>query len=280
MLASRPYAVHLLAPLVLAVALTLSALAPAGATIPRGDTVDSGPAPDWGWEVVFHDGFDGPAGLPPEQWHTMLGQNAASQDGQGHLDVARLAQVRTNPSWALPVGTQVRVTASLLMPDTGTSYAAFWVQHPTGDDPRELDVIESYGPLKPAGAQLASHLCYDDTPETAFKACVASGLGPLTWPVTPSFPVGAAPWNAFWEYSADFTIGADTVLFTADDGADTTAYAIATPEDARRVPSTAPFHLRFSNKALAPEHVVPGGTRETMLVDWVTVEVKYPDVDG
>ena len=75
------------------------------------------------------------------------------------------------------------MTASLLMPDTGSNYAAFWVQHPNGIDPREIDVIESYGPLKPAGAQFASHICYDDTPETAVNACAATGRGPGTGPV-------------------------------------------------------------------------------------------------
>ena len=37
-----------------------------------------------------------------------------------------------------------------------------------------------------------------------------------------------------------------------------------------------PFHLRLSNKDVDPEHVLPGGDRYSMLVDWVTVQVKYP----
>jgi hypothetical protein len=46
---------------------------------------------------------------------------------------------------------------------------------------------------------------------------------------------------------------------------------------ARRVPTNAtPFHLRLSNKDVLPEHVVPGGVQPTMLVDWVSVDVKYP----
>ena len=101
-----------------------------------------------------------------------------AQNGLGQLDVGRLAQIRTNAGWTLPAGTQVRVTASLLMPDTSSNYAAFWVQHPNGNDPREIDVIESYGPLKSTGAQLGSHICYDDTPETAVNACAATGRVP------------------------------------------------------------------------------------------------------
>jgi hypothetical protein len=250
---------------------------PALATLPRGDTVDSDPAESWGWEQVFLDGFDGPAGAVPEHWHTMPGQNAAFQNGAGQLDVGRLAQVRTNDGWTLPAGTQVRVTASLVMPDTGDSYAAFWVQHPNGTDPREIDVIESYGPLKPAGAQVGSHICYDDTPETVAQACAATGRAPELWPVTPAFPSGAEPWSAYWEYAADFVVGGDTVLFSARDGEDHATYEVASTPDPRRVPgNAAPFHLRLSNKAVLPEHVVAGGSRPTMLVDWVSVEVKYP----
>jgi len=249
----------------------------AHATIPRGDTVHSAPADSWGWEQVFVDGFDGPAGMAPEQWHTMPGHGSAAQNGLGQLDVGQLAQIRTSSGWTLPAGTQVRVTASLVMPDTGSSYAAFWVQHPDGADPRELDVIESYGPLKPAGAQVGSHICYDDTPETAAQACAATGRGPELWPVTQAFPAGAEPWSAYWEYSADFTIGGETVLFSARDGEGSTLYEVASTPDVRRVPGNAvPFHLRLSNKLVLPEHVVAGGTRTGMLVDWVSVEVRYP----
>jgi hypothetical protein len=207
----------------------------------------------------------------------MLGMNGAAQNGLGQLDVGQLAQVRTNLGWTLPAGTQVRVTASLLMPDTGSNYAAFWVQHPDGNDPRELDVIESYGPLKTTGAQLGSHLCYDDTPETVVNACVATGRAAELWPVTHTFPVGSEPWNAYWGYSAEFTVGGDTVTFSASDADGNRAYEAPLIPDPRRVPgNTLPFHLRLSNKDVLPEHVVPGGTRLQMQVDWVSVDVKYP----
>ena len=233
------------------------------------------PAPEW--ERVFYDGFDGPAGVPSEQWHAMLGKNDAGQNGVGQLAVGQAAQIRTNAGWALPLGTQVRVTASLLMPDTGSNYAAFWVQHPNGNDPREIDVIESYGPLKPTGVQLGSHLCYDDTLETAVNACVATGRGPELWPVNHTFPAGAAPWQAFWAYSAEFTVGGDTVVFSASDDQGNRLYQTPLLPDARRVPGNAlPFFLRLSNKDVLPEHAVPGGTRFDMLVDWVSVEVKQP----
>jgi hypothetical protein len=234
-------------------------------------------APVTGWETVFHDGFDGPAGVWPDQWHNMLWTNGAAQNGLGQLEVGHLSQIRTNQGWTLPTGTRVRVTASLLMPDTGSNYAALWVQHPNGIDPREIDVIESYGPLKPAGAQFASHICYDDTPETAVNACAATGRAPVTTPVTQLFPAGAEPWSAFWQYSAEFTVGGDTVLFSARDTAGNRPYEIASAPDARRVPgNAAPIQVRLSNKDVAPEHAVPGGTRQSMLVDWVTVEVDYP----
>jgi hypothetical protein len=250
---------------------------PAGTRLVAWEIAESDPPAPPAWEQVFFDDFDGPAGVPSPQWHTMLGQNAAFQNGAGQLDVGRLSQIRTNAGWTLPPGTQVRVTASLMMPDTGDSYAAFWVQHPNGTDPREIDVIESYGPLKPAGAQVGSHICYDDTPETAVNACAATGRGPELWPVTQAFPPGAEPWNVYWEYAADFTIGGDTVVFSASDVDGTRAYEVASTPDPRRVPGNAtPIHLRLSNKAVLPEHVVAGGTRTSMLVDWVSVEVKYP----
>lgn len=271
----RP-AVLLVAALVAVVTALLGA-APAQASLPRGDTVDSEPAPSWGWEHVFIDNFDGAAGAAPEQWHPMLSSGSAVQNGLGQLDVGHLAQLRTNSGWTLPAGTQVRVEASVLMPDTGSNYTAFWVQHPDGVDPREIDVIESYGPLKPTGVQVGSHICYDDTPETAVNACSATGRAPELWPVTQHFPATAPPWQAWWSYAAEFTIGGDTVLYSADDVHDNRAYQLLSPSDPRRVPgNAAPLHLRLSNKDVLPQHAVPGGTRHSMLVDWVTVEVKYP----
>ena len=251
--------------------------APAIPETPPAPTASPEPVPVSGWETVFHDGFDGPAGVWPEQWHNMLGSNGAAQNGLGQLEVGHLSQIRTNQGWTLPLGTRVRVTASLLMPDTGSNYAALWVQHPNGVDPREIDVIESYGPLKPAGAQFASHICYDDTPETAVNACAATGRAPVITPVTHLFPAAAEPWGTFWQYSAEFTVGGDSVLFSASDTAGNRPYAITSAPDARRVPgNAAPIQVRLSNKDVAPEHAVSGGTRQSMLVDWVTVEVDYP----
>lgn len=250
---------------------------PAGATIPRGDTVDSDPDPSWGWERVFVDGFDGPAGNGPEQWHVMPSSNWPAQNGQGLLDVGQLAQIRTNQSWVLPVGTQVRVTARLMMPNTGSNYAAFWVQHPNGTDPRELDVVESYGPLKTTGAQLGSHICYDEMVGTDSTACEVSGLPAELWPVGQYFPAGAKPWDTFWQYHATFTVGGDLVTFSANDDAGNQAYSMNLTPDLRRVPSgTIPFQLRLSNKDVQAEHAVPGGDRMSMLVDWVAMDVKYP----
>ena len=226
---------------------------------------------------MFADAFDEPAGVGPAQWHAMFPADGAVQNGQGQLDVAQLGQIRTTAGWTLPVGTQVRVTASLLMPDTGSSYAAFWVQHPNGVDPRELDVIESYGPLKPTGAQLGSHICYDDAPDTIGNACVATGAGPSC---------GRSPRPSRWARcrgrptgsTAPSSPSAATRRPTrADDGQGDVLYSVASTPDPRRVPGNAtPFHLRLSNKLVEPQYAVAGGTRSSMLVDWVTVEVKYP----
>ena len=270
---ARALVAGVLAVLVPAVAPAL----PATAGLSSGDTRESDPAPGWGWEAVFFDGLDGPAGAAPEQWNAMLGMNGATQNGLGQLEVGRVAQIRTNAGWTFPAGTQVRVTASLLMPDTSANYAAFWVQHPDGNDPRELDVIESYGPFKSTGAQIGSHICYDDTPETLVNACVATGRAPELWPVTHAFPAGAEPWRSYWGYSAEFTVGGDQVLFSASDAEGDRLYESALLPDPRRVPgNTLPFHLRLSNKDVLPEHVVPGGAQPNMLVDWVSIDVKYP----
>jgi hypothetical protein len=249
----------------------------AGATIPKGDTVDSDPAPSFGWEMLFIDSFDGPAGVWPDQWHHMPGWNAAAQNGLGQLEVGHLAQIRSTPGWVLPAGTQVRVSVSLLMPDTGSNYAAFWVQHPNAADPRELDVIESYGPLKTTAAQVGSHICYDEVPDDAVDPCVAAGLPAELSPVADAFVDGAGPWDAFWRYDAEFTVGGDQVRFSARDGLGNEAYTVTSTPDVRRVPGNAvPFHLRLSNKDVDPTDVVSGGVRPSMLVDWVSVEVKYP----
>lgn len=250
---------------------------PAQANLAAGDTADSDPAPTWGWEPLFFDGFDGPAGEWPAQWHQMTGWNAAVQDGLGHLDVGHLAQVRSTSGWMLPTGTQVRVTASLLMPNTGSNYTALWVQHPSAADPREIDVIESYGPLKPAGAQIGSHICYDETADNGVNECDVAGMPAELMPVGQAFVAGAQPWEAFWQYSAEFTIGGDSVAFSALDGLGNQAYALTSAPDLRRVPGNLlPFHLRLSNKDVEPEFVVAGGDRHSMAVDWLTVEVKYP----
>lgn len=262
---------------VTALLLATIAGAPVQASIPRGDTVDSDPAPDWGWEQVFFDGFDGPAGAPPEQWHSMLGFNGAVHNGQGQLEVGHLAQLRTHAGWAFPAGTEVRTTVSLLMPDTGSNYAAFWVQHPNGAEPREIDVIESYGPLKPTGAQVGSHICYDEMVGVGTEACEVAGMPAELWPVSHAFPAGAEPWSVYGQYAAEFTVGADTVQFSATHGDDEPVYSFPLLPDARRVPSAAvPFHLRLSNKDVEPQHAVPGGQRHSMLVDWVSIEVRTP----
>lgn len=238
------------------------------------------PAPP-AWETLFVDHFDGPAGAWPDQWHHMTGWNAATLTGLGQLEVGHVAQIRSTAGWVLPVGTQVRVSASLVMPDTSSNYAALWVQHPNAADPREIDVIESYGPQKIAGAQLGSHLCYDETIDNAVDECGAAGLSPELWPVAQAFPDGAKPWESFWEYHAEFTVGGDHVSYEAEDGTGNQAYAVTSTPDPRRVPGNAvPFHLRLSNKDVEVDNALPGGSRHSMFVDWVTVEVLYPTVTG
>jgi len=277
-MSSLSRAVALVASTVLALVLgVVVQAAPAGATIPRGDTVDSDPDPSWGWERVFVDGFDGAVGTGPDQWHAMPSSNWPAQNGQGLLEVGQLAQIRTNQGWVLPFGTQVRVTARLMMPNTGSNYAAFWVQHPNGTDPRELDVIESYGPLKTTGAQLGSHICYDEMVGTDSTACEVSGFPAELWSVGQYFPAGAKPWDTFWQYHATFTVGGDSVQFSANDDFGNPAYDMFLNPDLRRVPAgTVPFQLRLSNKDVQAEHAVPGGDRMSMLVDWVAMDVKYP----
>jgi hypothetical protein len=249
---------------------------PAHATIPKGEV--GGPSePSPPWELVFLDGFDGPVGEVPAQWHTMPGWNGAAQNGLGQLEVGQLAQLRSTAGWTLPPGTRVRVSGSMLMPDTGSNYAALWIQHPSPLDPREIDVIESYGPMKATGAQLGSYLCYDETIDNGIDECGTAGLAPELWPVDHAFPAGVKPWESYWEYHAEFTVGGDQVLFKAEDAFGAQPYAVTSLPDARRVPGNSlPFHLRLSNKDVGPEYVVPGGARLPMLVDWVKVEVQYP----
>ncbi|GAA5106371.1 hypothetical protein GCM10023339_03250 [Alloalcanivorax gelatiniphagus] len=238
------------------------------------------PAPP-AWETFFIDHFDGPAGTWPEQWHHMTDWNAAALNGQGQLEVGHLAQIRSTAGWTLPAGTRVRVSASLVMPDTSSNYAALWVQHPDPTDPREIDVIESYGPQKTTSAQLGSHLCYDETLDNAVDECGSAGLAPELWSVGHTFADGAQPWESFWEYHAEFTVGGDQVHYAANDGSGNTAYMLSSTPDPRRVPGNVlPFHLRLSNKDVPPDNALPGGSRHSMLVDWVMVQVLYPSVAG
>lgn len=268
--------------LLLAASMLLSVLvgaaSPATAGLAPGDTVDSDPAPTWGWETVFHDDFDGPAGAWPEQWHVIPGWSTGVQNGAGQLDVARLSQIRTNAGWTLPTGTQVRVSSSIWMPDTGANYSALWIQHPSPTDPREIDVIESYGPMKTTGAQLGSHICYDQVGDSVDGgACAAAGMPADLAPVGHLFAAGLKPWEAYWVYGAEFTVGGDTVRYFAQDAYGNEVYSITSTPDLRRVPgNVAPIHLRLSNKDVLPQYVREGGTRASMLVDWVNVDVKVP----
>src|SRR3712207_7106333 len=66
--------------------------------------------------------------------------------------------------------------------------------------------------------------------------------------------------RSYWEYAAEFTVGGDTVLFTASDGHDNRAYEVSLTPDVRRVPGNAvPIHLRLSNKDVLPQHAVQIG---------------------
>ena len=111
-----------------------------------------------------------------------------------------------------------------------------WVQHPDAADPRELDVIESYGPLKLAGAQLGSHICYDETFDDDINDCDVAGRPAELWPIGHAFPDGAKPWESSWQYEAEFTVGGDQVQFSAQDGSGNESYTVATTPDPRRVP--------------------------------------------
>lgn len=276
---ARVVLVSMLLPVLLPVLLSVLVVSasPARAGLAAGDVADSDPAPTWGWESVFRDDFEGPAGAWPDQWHYLPGWNAAVQNGVGQLDVGRLSQIRTTPGWTLPAGTQVRVSASILMPDTGSNYAALWMQHPSPTDPREIDVIESYGPQKPTGAQLGSHICYDLVDDSVDGACAAAGMPADLAPVGHLFADGLKPWEAYWHYQAEFTVGGDTVTYSAADAYGNEVYSLTSTPDLRRVPgNTSPLHLRLSNKDVLPEHVVAGGARPGMLVDWVSVDVKHP----
>ena len=228
--------------------------APAGATIPAAVTPSTPtPTPSWGWERVFVDGFDGAAGTGPDQWHAMPSSNWPAQNGQGQLEVGQLAQIRTNQGWVLPFGTQVRVTARLMMPNTGSNYAAFWVQHPNGTDPRELDVIESYGPLKTDGgpARLAHLLRRDGRHRLhGVRGVGVPGRAVVGRPALPrrarsrGTPSGST--------TPTFTVGGDTVQFSANDDVGNQAYAMNLNPDLRRVPrQRRPFQLRLSNKDVA-----------------------------
>ena len=91
--------------------------------------------------------------------------------------------------------------------------------------------------------------------------CGAAGLSPELWPVGQAFADGAKPWDSFWEYHAEFTVGGDHVQFQARDGSGNQAYTVSSTPDPRRVPGNAvPFHLRLSNKDVEAANVLPGGS--------------------
>ena len=143
-------------------------------------------------------------------------------------------------------------------------------------------MIESYGPLKAAGAQLASHLCYDETLDNGVDECGAAGRTAELAGVSDNFADGAKPWHVLLAVPRRVHRRRRPGLVRRRGTARATR---PTPSahvpDPRRVPGNAvPFHLRLSNKDVAPETPSPGGERLSMLVDWVAVQVKYPTAAG
>ena len=65
--------------------------------------------------------------------------------------------------------------------------------------------------------------------------------------------------------------------YAAVDAFGNQVYAVTSTPDLRRVPgNVAPLHLRLSNKDVAAPARRRRRHRQSMLVDWVGVEVKYP----
>lgn len=227
------------------------------------------------WEYTFFDDFN--TGTWPANWGVPAGQEhlhaPAATNGQGQLNVGYNASVWTNSHlFQYPAGTRVRVSASLNMPDQSVSYASFWTQQPTATapngEPRELDVIESWGAQKAAGAQLnpaqfASHPNYDVGRPASYEERVDH-----------HFAAGAKPWDWYWQYHAEWVVGGDSVTFSATNAYGNAVYS-RTIYGAARVPNASGFRLRLSNKP-TQNQVVGSGTRSNMLVDWVTVQVQRP----
>lgn len=223
------------------------------------------------WEYTFVDEFN--SGTWPAKWEVApagAGQTnyPAATNGQGQLDVGYNASIWNNgDTFQYPKDTRVRVSASILMPDTHVSYAAFWVQQPINEvnnEPRELDVIESFGPDKATPAQICSYLVYPHKGASS------------NWvvPVHQFFPEGQKPWQWGWVYSAEWVVGGDRVTFSATDAYGNAVYTWQTDVNELRVPDSRGFRLRLSNKPAGTTK--PGGTRSNMLVDWVTVQVQRP----
>ena len=68
-------------------------------------------------------------------------------------------------------------------------------------------------------------------------------------------PDGAEPWQSFWEYHAEFTVGGDTVLFEASDGSGNQAYrrhpAARPPPGARQRRPVPPAAVQQGRRARA-----------------------------
>ena len=214
------------------------------------------------WQQRWLDEFDGTGN--PNKWEIQGGTNAEKAGGSVRVDPGD--SIWTLDEFAYPAGTRVRVSARILLPNTGTSYASLWVQQPPatapGGEPRELDIIESYGPQKNR-AQIASHPVYPHEHPNS-----------LCWiqPVHTYFPTASKPWSAEYLYEAEWVVGGDTVVFRAKSLSGALRYEVAAPVGAIRVPGDSGFRIRLSNK-IAP-NPVSGGTRSGMRVDWVTVQTK------
>ena len=212
-------------------------------TLPRGDTVESDPAPSWGWERVFVDGFDGAAGTYPEQWHVMPSSNPAPQDGLGQLDGRPAQPGPHQPGLGPPAG----------HPGAGHRTAAD-ARH--GEQLRRL-LGAAARRHRPARARRDRELrpAEDDGSPARLPPLLrreprhrpgpparSPGCPPELWSGRPALPRRArSPGRPTGCTTPTFTVGGDGVLFSASDYAGNQAYAMnleprPPPRPRRRAP--------------------------------------------
>ena len=199
----------------------------------------------------------------PDQWHAMLGMNGAAQNGRASSRSGRPAQIRTNagldPPRRHPGARHGQPPDARHRQQLRRVLGAAPQRQRSARDRRHRELRPAQAGGRPAGLPPLLRRHARDGRQRVRRHRAGR---PELWPVSHDLPRPAPRPGGLLAYSAEFTVGGDTVVFSASDDRGNRPYQIPSCPTPAGCPATrCPFHLRLSNKDVLPEHAVAGGTR-------------------